>query len=98
MVRHHAPCVHPVFGQIEMSQRFSDNLRNPWISKKASASASIQLRLDLFAEEFFESSLIRRRKRGSAGLLRGSEDILTLSFEFLQDGSRKRIGKTKMTK
>ena len=53
-----------------MSQRFGHNPSNLRIAKKASARASIQLRLNLFAEEFFESSFIRRRKRGSPGLLR----------------------------
>ena len=31
MVRHHAPCIHPVFRQIEVPQRFGDN---PTISRK----------------------------------------------------------------
>jgi len=95
MVRHHAPCVHPVFGQIEMSQRFGDNICDPRVGKKTSACAGIQLRLDLFAEQLFEPSFVRRRKRRQACLLRGDDDALPLELEFLTDGSRQGVGKAK---
>ena len=78
-----------------MSKRLADNACDLRIAKKAFARARIQLLLDLFAEEFFEAPFIRRRKSSPAGLLRSSEDILALGLEFLQDGSRKRIGEAK---
>src|ERR1700751_2690162 len=95
MVRHHALCVHPVFGQIEMCQRFGDDTCDPRIGKKASPCASVQLRLDLFAEQLFEPSFVRRRKQSPVCLLRGDDDTLPVELEFLKDGSRQGVGKTK---
>ena len=90
MVRHHATGIEPIAQQIKMLECLGNSSCHGWLRQETAARASIQLCLDLLAEELFEFLLFGKRKFPAGGPC-GCDDVLPLKCVSSKNRAGERI-------